>query len=428
MTTSVRSMLLALALPAALLPGFAPRAPASGDDLASLNDRARAALDKNQPAEAVQLLERARKLDPSQPVIRTNLAWAYFKRGQQALADYRLDQASADYRQAVELNPDEDGYRLHLAQLLLRRYRLDEAEKVARELLDRSPDSADGWMVMGDIDSLQDDLPGAGKAYEKAAASTDAALAAVARAAADRTARQYAVEKDYRTDTTPFFVIRGPARSQGPLMSVRLANVLDRARAEVCAALDVSPQRKATVVLYPPEAFREVTGTHAWVAGLFDRKIRLPIADIERDLPEIEASFRHEFTHLIVSEIAPSCPVFLNEGLAEVMGEGRGHGLAKLAQYLDDRKLPRDSVPRISELPDSFMDISDPDQVALAYLLSYAFVDHVVTFHGMGPVMSWVVEVGAKPMPEAFQSATGRTLADEESLFREQLRKADPRR
>ena len=402
----------------------APAAPAAGDDLASLNDRARAALEKNQPGEAVQLLEKARQIDPSQPVIRQNLAWAYFKRGQQALGDYRLDQAGADYRQAVELNPDETGYAMHLGQLLLRRYRLDEAEKVVRALLDAHPDALDGWLLLGDISSLQDDLPGASQAYEKASASSDKDLAALARTAADRTARQYAVEKDYRTDSTPFFVIRGPAQSKGPLMSVRLANVLDRARAEVCAALNVSPQRKATVILYPPDAFREVTGTHDWVGGLFDRKIRLPIDDVERDLPLIEAAFRHEFTHLIVSEIAPACPVFLNEGLADVMGDGRGKGLAKLADYLDAHKLSRDSVPSVTTLPASFIEISDQGQVELAYLVSYAFVDHVVNFHGMGPVMDWVQGVGAHPVDEAYRAATGRTLADEESLFRDQLRSA----
>lgn len=409
------AMLLALALPLSR-----PLAP--GDDVASLNDRARAALDQDQPGEAVTLLEKAHKLDPSQEVIRTNLAWAYFKRGKQALGDYRLDQAGADYRRAIELNPNETGYQLHLAQLLVRRYRLDEAEKVIRELLANAPDNLDGWLVLGDIDSLQDDLPAAQEAYEKAAASTDRQLADMARSAADRTGRQYAVEKNYRTDTTPYFVIRGPSQSKGPLMSVRVANVLDRARAEVCAALNVSPQRKATVVLYPPDAFREVTGTHEWVGGLFDRKIRLPITDVERDLPDIERSFRHEFTHLIVSEIAPACPVFLNEGLAQVMGEGRGQGTAKLAQFLDQRRIARESIPSVSELPASFMEISDPEQVSLAYLVSYAFVDHAIKFHGTGPVMNWVQGVGGKPVDQAYQAATGRSLRDEESLFREQLR------
>jgi hypothetical protein len=61
------------------------------------------------------------------------------------------------------------------------------------------------------------------------------------------------------------------------------------------------------------------------------------------------------------------------------------------------------------------------------YLLSYAFVDHVVQFWGMEPVKKWIVGVGSKPLDEAYQAATGRTLEAEETLFREQLRKAGAR-
>jgi hypothetical protein len=232
------------------------------------------------------------------------------------------------------------------------------------------------------------------------------------------------VEHDYRTDVTPSDQILGPALGSAPPFGFPLAYLLVRARAEVCAALGVNPQRKATVVLYPPDAFRQVTGTHDWVGGLFDRKIRLPIADVERDRELIEVSFRHEFTHLIVSDITPACPTFVNEGLAEVMGQGRGKGLLQLAAFLDAQPGGRAALPRIAELPASFMDIADRTEVNRAYLLSYAFLDHVVSFHGTGAAMRWVTELGSKPLDEAYKTATGRALADEEALFRERLRTA----
>jgi hypothetical protein len=247
----------------------------------------------------------------------------------------------------------------------------------------------------------------------------------MARAAAERTAAQHAVERDYRTDRTPFFTIRGPADGDGPLFGVRLQGVLDIARSEVCNALNHFPRQKNTiVVLYPPDDFREVTGMHEWVGGLFDRKIRLPIADVERDQKQIEAAFRHEFTHLIVSELTPACPTFVNEGLAELMEVGRGEGIPRLVSFLDARPGGRDALPRIAELPDSFVEITDRDEVSVAYLLSYAFLDHVVSLHGIGKAMSWVRELGAHPLAEAYERAVGRTLAAEEQLFREQVRTA----
>jgi Flp pilus assembly protein TadD len=397
-----------------------PAAPAP-DEVNDLNERAKSALDAGKPAEAVLLLQKAVKLEPNEPVLQRNLAWAYFQRGQQQLKNFQYDEAADDYRHAVELHPEEIGYRAHLGQLLLRQYRLDESEKVLRAAVKQSPDAGDAWLLLGDVLSLQDELPEAIEAYDHAGQSDDASVAGDARTAAERARRQHAVEKDYRTDNTTYFTIRGPAQNQGPLFGVQLAGVLERARSEVCNALQYFPKQKTTVVLYPPDAFRSVTATHEWVGGLFDRKIRLPIADVQRDQAQIEASFRHEFTHLIVSEITPSCPTFVNEGLAQLEEFGRGQGLSKLTAYLDRKPGGRAALPRIGDLPASFVDIADPDTAGAAYLLSYAFIDHVASLHGTGAVMRWIKALANEPLAEAFESAIGRSLDAEEQLFRAQV-------
>ncbi len=391
------------------------------DEVNDLNDRARKALDEGKPAEAVLLLQKALKLSPDEPVLSRNLAWAYYQRGQGWAADFRFDEAIGDYRQAVKLNAEEIGYRVNLGQLLMRNYRLDEAEDVLAAAVKDAPTSWDCWLLLGDTLGLQDRLPEALAAYDKALGGDDAQVAAIARTSKERTERQYAVEKNYRTDLTTFFTIRGPNTSAA--FGSKLAGVLERARTEVCSALAVSPEHRNTiVVLYPPEEFRAVTGTHEWVGGLFDRKIRLPIADVERDRLQIEAAFRHEFTHLIVSEITPGCPTLVNEGLAQVMEFGRGNGMKRLADYLDARPGGRAGLQAIGDLPASFVDIADRDTVALAYLLSYAFMDHVISLYGAGAAMAWVRELASKPLPEAYKAATGRTFESEEARFRELVR------
>jgi tetratricopeptide (TPR) repeat protein len=405
---------LALLLCAAVLP----------DDVIGLNERAKTAIDEGRHGDAVKLLEEARALDPNQMVIAKNLAWAYFLRGRSSLEQLRFDGALADYRRASDLNPEESAYRVHLAQLLVRRYRLHESKAVLDGLVVDDPESGDAWLLLGDTLSLQDRLPDAIEAYDRAAKLGTGNVGEMAARAAERTRRQYAVEHDYRTDKTTYFVIRGPSDHDGPVFSVRLSGVLERARSEVCNALGYYPQQRTTVLLYPPDEFRAVTGTHEWVGGLFDRKIRLPIADVERDTEQIEASFRHEFTHLIVSELVPNCPTFVNEGLAEVMENGRGKGLETLVSYLDHHPGGRDAMPRIGDLPNTFMEIEDRDTVSVAYLMSYAFVDHVAGHHGIGAVRKWVESLAAKPLAEAYLAATGRTLSHEEELFRELVRTA----
>jgi len=409
----VRSAALALAL---LLP--------AADQVSDLNDRARAALDGDRPAEAVQLLQQAVKLQPDEPVLVRNLAWATFRRGQLAAEARRSVDALADFREAWRLNPDEPGYASHAGQLLLRQYRLDEATRILRDVVGRHPGHADGWLLLGDALALQGALADALAAYDQAVTLGEGQVAEAARAASARTAREHEVERDYQLDHTPSFDILGPVDSLGPQFAPRLAAVLERARAEVCATLNVTPAHRVTVVLYPPDAFRAATGTHEWVGGLFDRKIRLPIADVDRDAPQIEAAFRHEFTHLIVSEIAPACPTLLNEGLAQVLEHGRGRGVARLVDYLDAHPGGRAGLPGLGDLPDSFVQLTDRDQVTLAYLLSHAFVDRMVALHGTGRVLDWARAADHLALAEAFEEVFGRPLGEQEEQFREHIRTA----
>lgn len=400
---------------------LAAGAPSARDDVSDLNDRARAAMDAGRAQEAVDLLEEARRLSPSEPVLGKNLAYAYFLRARQQIARVRFDAAVSDLTRAIELNPDEPGYRVHLAQLHLRRYRLDDAERVARAALAVDDGNADAWVMLGDALNLSGRLPEAVEAYRTADDVGSGEVAAHARALAERVARQHEVEKDYRDDDTEFFDIRSPMDVDGPLFGPRVASLLERARAEVNATLDTFPRQRTTVVLYTPQTFREVTGAHEWVGGLFDRKIRIPIGDVEAERERIEAAFRHEYTHLIVSELAPQCPTLVNEGLAQVMEFGRGTGMARLATWLDANG-GRESTPHLADLPTTFIELTDGAQVHRAYLLSHAFVDHVQALHGMRDVMGWVRELASRPLDEAYLEATGRLLAQEEELFRERLR------
>jgi len=285
-------------------------------------------------------------------------------------------------------------------------------------------DKADAWLLLGDGLNLQDRLPEALEAYTQAKTRGEGDVKSAAESGYLRTSRQHAVEADYLTDTTDSFVIRHPHDPSRPQWANQLGGILERARAEVCNALGHFPRQRTTVVLYPPEEFREATASHEWVGGLFDRKIRLPIGDLESERERIEEAFRHEFAHLIVSQLAPQCPSLANEGLAQVVEHGRGQGMGRLVAYLDGRRTGRDALPQLITLPDSFITLSDRDQVSMAYLVSFAFVDHVMTMHGSGAVLRWIEGMSTLDMETAYKAATQRSLSDEEKLFRELVRTA----
>ena len=391
------------------------------DEVTRLNEQAKQALEQGRAADAVLLLEAALTRLPDDEVLRRNLAWAHYKVGQTERAALATERAAAAFQRAWHTWDGEPAYGSHLASLQLRMFQLEPALATAREVLARHPDAAEAHMIAGDALSLLDRLDEALASYRAAAEVTDDAdLALGAEQAAARAERQLAVEADYVTLRTGAFVVRAPPGTD----NLSLLGVLGRARVEVLNAFSVTRAEPALVVLYPPEAFREVTGAHEWVGGLFDRKIRLPIADPRRDAPAIEAAFRHEFTHLLVSEWSPACPTFLNEGLAQLLEWGRGQGLSRLVQRLEATGRSRADVPLLADLPDSFLGLTDRSEVELGYLTSYAFVDHVAELHGLRTVVDWVRNTDAHPWDEAYRLAAGRTVEAEEQLFRELLRTA----
>jgi len=175
---------------AAALVALALLLPAALDEVNDLNDRARAALDAGHPDQAVPLLQKALALSPDEPVLKKNLAWAFYQRGQQAAAAWRSNDALADWKQAWTLNPEEPGYADHAGQLLLRQYRLDEAATLMRDATKRHADHADAWLLLGQTLSLQGELDDAVEAFGQAVAHGTGDVAEIARDAAARTSRE----------------------------------------------------------------------------------------------------------------------------------------------------------------------------------------------------------------------------------------------
>lgn len=80
------------------------------------------------------------------------------------------------------------------------------------------------------------------------------------------------------------------------------------------------PAGPIETVLYPKEEFNKLVGFGpSWAKGVFDGKIRLPIA--KDDNPQLLAIFRHELTHALLWEAFAGKPIpgWFNEGLAQLL-------------------------------------------------------------------------------------------------------------
>jgi hypothetical protein len=150
--------------------------------------------------------------------------------------------------------------------------------------------------------------------------------------------------------------------------------------------LGLRPRRPIEVRIYDATVFDET------FAGLF----RFPAAGFYHGViqvrshdavsPALVSTLHHELVHAALAAEAPSAllPAWFNEGLAEwfeARASGRRElgprGRAALASLAE-----RDALASIDELSRPSLARFDPEQAAVAYLQSYALVDHLVQLRG----------------------------------------------
>jgi tetratricopeptide (TPR) repeat protein len=135
----------------------------------SVRDAIDFALGRISELEFEQLLHPAAEVEPDQAFLRSqrhaHLADRLQERGM-------IEMAESEYRQAVEVDPQNTGARLALARLLLNREAIDEAESHLRNVLAADADSTDAALGIAEIGAAR-----GGAALEESESMVGAVLA-----------------------------------------------------------------------------------------------------------------------------------------------------------------------------------------------------------------------------------------------------------
>lgn len=213
--------------------------------------------------------------DPESSPLLTGLALASIHAG-------RPDAALEPLERAAKASPDPEATLL-LARLYDQRDQTDRAVAHLRRLLERHPAHAETRKLL------------------------------------DKLERERKAEAGYWKDETEHFVVkhRGPRELEARRV---VLEILEEVYRSVGQELGYFPSEKLTVILYPEERFQEVTGTHHWVAGLFDGKIRLPVGALPGRTQGLDRILTHEYTHAVAHLLSKGrAPRWLQEGLAQHM-------------------------------------------------------------------------------------------------------------
>jgi len=304
------------------------------------------------------------------------------------------------YRDAIKYLPHDQALTLALGYLLWKQEHYMEAIDLLSPEADRYPQSPDFRALLGSAYYGMENLDQAITEWNKALAVLDNPQL---REAVAKAQREQEVSGSYSELRSDHFLLRYDSQ-QDEKLSGDILNSLDGSFQDLVLDLDYTPSESIVVIIYPNQAFRDITRSPSWVGALNDGKIRVPVSGLTQVTPALARVLKHEMTHSFVRLITLGhCPTWFNEGLAQLE---EGATTATLGSQLA-RAMAAGKIPAFASLEGSFVSLP-PDQVPLAYAKSLAALEYLRDVFGMGEVRRML-----RQMPS---SDISTVLQDEERM------------
>ncbi len=245
----------------------------------------------------------------------------------------------------------------------------------------------------------------------------------------DRWSTEMRITDEFPTTRTRHFAVRADPRLPQDLRT-RLTAMLDEAWDDLGDRLGVWPEDRVPAILYSESRFRRATGMAHWVGGLYDGQLKFPVpvpkkssgAGAEKaQLASLEAVVRHEYTHVLVRAIAPECPTWLNEGIAQYL-EGR----TTPEQVYRQLRVGRDRRIPLANMPAQLGTVENVELARWIYLQGLGFVEFLAAeFQPFRLRLLLRAIDDEHSISRAFERTYGRSIEDLEKLWWDAIEAVD---
>jgi tetratricopeptide (TPR) repeat protein len=317
-----------------------------------------------------------------------------FKQGYEQAALFQTrhgdpEGAIQKYQQALKFLPNDLSLTLALGYLQVTQSHDLEAVDLLLPATDRFPKSADLFMLLGSAFYGMENMDEAIAQWNKALALQDSPRL---HQAIEKAEREREISGYYRELRSEHFLLRYGG-DQGEKLSGQVLNSLEGSFQNLVLDLDYSPREVIVVLLYPNQAFQDITRSPTWVGALNDGKIRVPVSGLIQMNAELARMLKHELTHSFVRQITMGrCPTWFNEGLAQLE---EGATTAALGAQLA-RAMAAGHLPSFQALEGPFLNMPQ-DQVALAYAKSLAALESLRTTFDMSEICNLLKAMPSQP-------------------------------
>jgi tetratricopeptide (TPR) repeat protein len=374
-------------------------------DAASLTDDAIRLFAAGQLARACERFSEAAGARPGSAARSQDVGRCFETWGWRTLAQRRPDEAALLFGQGLAALPDDPALLKGAGVAAVHAGRAEDALGPLEAAARRSYD-AQVRMLLARLYDHRDE-PERAVAHLRALLAADPGHAE-ARRLLDKLEREQRTEAAFVREPAGAFVVRYRPGVDPEARRTVLA-ALEGARRRVAPLGDAGPA-PVTVVLYDRGQFGDVTHSHAWVSGLFDGRIRLPLGGTLPPRAELERLLAHEYAHAVIHHRARGrAPRWLHEGLAQAL-EGRAPDPALAAGGLT-----------LSGL-EALVTDPDPRRAHAGYELALFVVADLVDRGGIESMRALLARLGAgETMAEAAPRVYGWRLAELESQWRRLL-------
>lgn len=221
------------------------------------------------------------------------------------------------------------------------------------------------------------------------------------------------LKSSFEVVTTAHFKVLYPSRSD-QLTARRVAEILEAERGRLQGWIPGSGSGVTVVHLMDWDEFQSSVAPQAGIVGLFDGRIRVPLAGVGRFVPEIVAILTHELAHALIADATRGyAPKWLHEGLAQhvEMAAKRSNPIphySSSGRYL--------SLPIVEGVLEG---MADMDLVVAAYDETCWLFHYIEVRYGSRAIPS-LLEAFAEGLPaeDAVPRALGVSLTALDAAFR----------
>jgi tetratricopeptide (TPR) repeat protein len=206
----------------------------------------------------------------------------------------------------------------------------------------------------------------------------------------DKVRREWHLEQGMSQEVRGHFQLSFFSGVQSADLVAGILETLEEAYNDLGSKLAYYPAIRVPVLLYSHQEFAAVTNSPDWASAVYDGKIRLPLDGISKMNDHLAAVLYHEYVHALVQLMAnQNAPVWLNEGLAELVGRTIFSPPLLYLQNATDVNLLIDwdslAMP-FSGMPG--------DKALLAYEQSYLLVEFMVDRFGWHKISELLERLG----------------------------------